>query len=286
MLDAIQYTTRHYPTSPFLKKEAKWNQYKSMKIPDLLCRIHTYFIFTFLYFLLAGYSNAYICHSHGLFEKRVEFICYSKRVPSTLGWVSHSPLLPELPGGHGGQTTIRCRQKASNANQKHLRDGRASKVYPWSIHAPIIIKLYFTCTVHSSAQTSLPGSYNLHLQYKYTVSIFLPFSSHNNAYIYLHHNNAKLIRFQNSKWVQSFLQVLGSNDMATWQRSLSSKREDHGPQPLCLLMTSSLVGSGVLNPTIFLTTCHFFVLPTLPKKNKVSPRTQKTNQTHANRYLM
>lgn len=135
--------------------------------------------------------------------------------------MSHSPLLPELPSGHGGQTTIRCRQKASNANQKHLRDGRAGKVY-----APVIIKLYFTCTVHSSTQRSLPDPYvtsTIHI-YIYTVSFFLPFSSHNNPYIYLHHNNAKLIRFQNSKWLQSFLQVLGSNDMATWQRSLSSKR--------------------------------------------------------------
>ena len=153
MLDAIQYTTRHYPTSPFLKKEAKWNQYKSMKKSWLI--VQNSYIF-YIHFLLAGYSNAYFCHSHGLFDKRVEFICYSKRVPSTLGWVSHSPLLPELPGGHGGQTTIRCRQKASNANQKHLRDGRAGKVYPWSIRCPCHHQalLYLYCPFQHSKITA------------------------------------------------------------------------------------------------------------------------------------
>ena len=75
--------------------------------------------------------------------------------------------------------------------------------------------------LNDHCQVSISYIYSIYI---YTVSFFLPFSSHNNPYIYLHHNNAKLIRFQNSKWVQSFLLVLGSNDMATWQRSLSSKR--------------------------------------------------------------
>lgn len=56
------------PHKSISRKEAKWNQYKSMKKSIFIVQN------SHIHFLLAGYSNAYFCHSHGLFDKRVEHL--------------------------------------------------------------------------------------------------------------------------------------------------------------------------------------------------------------------